>query len=185
MARTASNPTPATDVWSVDDAFRYLARVIGMQDGLAIYELTDKLLAGRLQMNVKRFVDCVLISAGVVPARLWRDYLALVVVDGRADVGPLKSLAPGKYEYSLSSRDVRLIWGEPTKAPNAAAQFTSTKEWIGNETRRMKAAGEIFATKAALAQEFEQRMKRDPSVRPIKRTSIRNMPLDGDLWLKK
>jgi hypothetical protein len=185
MVKATSNPKPATDVWSVDDAFRYLARAIGMQDGVAIYELTDKLLAERLRMNVKRFVDGALRSEGFVPATFWRDHLALHVVEGRAEVRPLKALEQGEYEYSLSARDVRLIWGEPTRVPNAAARQLTAKEWIPDETRRMKAAGEIFATKADFARELEARMKRDPSVRPIKWVSIKNMTLDGDLWLNK
>ena len=98
MAKAASNPTPATDIWSVDDAFRYLARVvICKQDDLAIYALTDKLLQGRLRMDVRHFVDGALKSEGIVPAIFWRDHLALRVVEGRAEVKPLKSLDPGEY----------------------------------------------------------------------------------------
>src|SRR6516162_1805324 len=37
------------DSWNIDDAGRYLTRVVGLKDDLAIYELNEKFGQGRLR----------------------------------------------------------------------------------------------------------------------------------------
>jgi hypothetical protein len=120
MAKTDSeNITPkGADEYSVDYAFRYLTRVVGLQDSLAIYELTEALLRGRLAAECRHSRDGRLLGQGLVKADFWRDHLTLELAKGRARVRTLKALEPGEYEYLLPSQTVRMLWGPPGSVPN-------------------------------------------------------------------
>jgi hypothetical protein len=63
------------DIWNIDDAFRYLTRVVGLQDDLAIYELNEKLEQGRLPLHWRRTDPADLKKEekeGVVPSVSWQ-----------------------------------------------------------------------------------------------------------------
>jgi hypothetical protein len=158
MAKAANQYTPAEDGWTVDDAFRYLTRVIGKQDDLAIYELTERLLAGQLRINVGHFVDGRLSSTGTVPATFWRDHLTLHVAEGRAEVRPFRALERGEYRYTLSSRDVRMLWS--TQNADSPARHKTTKEWLADEVKRSRAANEVPTGRGALTNFSRQLAKR-------------------------
>jgi hypothetical protein len=139
MAKAINQYTTTEDGWPVDDTFRYLTRVIiGNHEDRAIYELTESLLAGRLRMSVRHVVDGALKSKGIVPAIFWRGDLVLrITKEGRAEVMPLKSLDPGEYEYTLSARDIRMLWPaqdakEDAKAP---VHCKSVNEWLADEIK--------------------------------------------------
>jgi hypothetical protein len=112
MVKAGSKHTPpqGADEYTIDDAFQYLTRVVGIQDNLAIYELTEAFLAGRLAATCRHFVDGKLSGQGVVRSDFWRDYLALELAEGQARVKPLKALELGEYEYLLPLRIVRILW---------------------------------------------------------------------------
>ena len=172
MAEATDNHTPAGDEWTVDDAFRYLTRDIGKQDDLAIYQLTESLLAGRLRMSAKRFVDGVLNSAGVVPTTFWRDHLTLEIVEGRAEVRPLKALERGDYHYTLSPRDVRHLSDVETQ---------SSKALITAEVDRRIEAGEQWDLITKFSESLHGWMK-TVSNRPLETRSIENLLRFLRLW---
>lgn len=137
MAKAANSHTAE---WAIDEAFRYLTRVIGRQDDLAIYELTEGLLAGRLQMKVEHFVDGTLKGTGVVPASWWRGQLVLHAAEGQIEVRPLVALESGEYQYALLG--VELLWPRPATG-TTVNNAKSTKTWVVAEVERLKTAGEI------------------------------------------
>jgi hypothetical protein len=112
MAKAGSKHTPpqGADEHTIDDAFQYLTRVVGLQDNLAIYELTEALLAGRLAATGRHFVDGRLSGQGEVKPFFWRADLTLEIAEGRARVLPLKALESGEYEYLLPAKTVRMLW---------------------------------------------------------------------------
>jgi hypothetical protein len=114
------------------------------------------LLAGRLRMTARHVVDGALKSEGIVPAIFWRDRLAVHVVEGRAEVTPLKSLDPGEYEYTLSARDIRMLW----PAQGADRRPKSTKEWLTDEVARRRVVNDIPTGRGALTKFSEQLSKR-------------------------
>jgi hypothetical protein len=177
VAEASDDHIPVGDGWTVEDAFRHLTQALGKPDDQAVYELTEKLLAGRLSITARRFVEGVDEDAGVVPATFWRDHLTLHVVDGRAQVRPLKALQRGDYHYTLSAHAVRLLW--PLKA-------LSNKELIKTEVGRRAEAGEKYATPTMLAESLHEWMKTVTS-RPYAVRTIVNRLHDWDLWqpLKK
>jgi hypothetical protein len=173
VAEASDDHTPAGDEWTIDDAVRYLTRTTGKPgDQQAVYELTEKLLAGRLSITAKHFVDGACKGTGVVPATFWRDHLALHVVDGRAQVRPLKALERGDYHYTLSSQDVRLLW--PLEAP-------SNKKLIEDEVGRRAETGEQYANSTELARSLHEWMK-TVSARPLEVGTIVNGLRDWGLW---
>jgi hypothetical protein len=87
-----------------------LTRAVGKHYDLALYELTESLLAGRLQMHVEHFVAGELKGNGIVRPSWWRSELALEIVEGRVVVLPLKAFVPGEFKYTLREFDVRLLW---------------------------------------------------------------------------
>jgi hypothetical protein len=112
MAKAGSKHTPpqGADEYTIDDAFQYLTRVAGLQDNLAIYELTEALLAGRLAATCRHFVDGRLSGQGEVKPYFWRADLTLEVAEGRARVLPLRALESGEYGYRLPAKTVRMLW---------------------------------------------------------------------------
>jgi hypothetical protein len=98
------------DEWTLDDAFRYLTRVVGVQDSLAIYKLNEALLSGQLPATCRHLRDDEPPSEGVVRPDFWRDHLTVALADERAQVRALKALQIGEYTYSVSSQVVRMIW---------------------------------------------------------------------------
>lgn len=85
---------------TVDDAFQYLTRKIGWQGDRAIYELTEALLAGRINITA---------DGNRIPADFWRDHLALHVVEGRAEVRAIRALDRDKYQYRLPAKEVQRL----------------------------------------------------------------------------
>ena len=169
MAKDAHDHIPDSDVWAVDHAFRYLTRTTGKRADLAVYELTESLLAGRLSATAHHFVGGVLEGVGVVPATFWRDHLALHVVNGRAEVRPLRALDEGEYQYTLSSRDVGLLWPLETQSP---------KSLIEAEVKRRVVAGERwdFITKLSLS------LNAVDGLRPLNPRTIENYLRKLGLW---
>jgi hypothetical protein len=120
------------DIWNRDDAFRYLTRVVGLQDDLAIYELNEKLEQGRLPIHWRRTDPADLKKEekeGVVPSVSWqskrlrvsRDFnrnevdWAIGKVtdenDGRAFIAICVAQKPGRtYELWALPCDVRMLW---------------------------------------------------------------------------
>lgn len=118
---------------SVDDAYRYLTVVVGLQDDLAVHELNQKLTQGRLQLRYRRTDTAGIGQEGVVPSASWSLRLLCVAVDRNSDAerGPLdwatgkiaaandgRAFAqllvaqdPGQtYELVISMADVRMLW---------------------------------------------------------------------------
>jgi hypothetical protein len=120
------------DAWSIDDAFCYQTRVVGLQDDLAIYELNEKFEQGRLRLRWRRTDPADLKKEekeGVVPAASWlsgmlrvsRDFnrnevdwaIGKVTAenDGRAFIANCVGEDPGRtYELTVLPRDVRMLW---------------------------------------------------------------------------
>jgi hypothetical protein len=134
---------------SVDDAYRYLTRAVGLQDDLAIYELNQKLVQGGLRLYYRRTDAAGIGQAGVVPCKSWSLQLLCVDVDrgndaerdndakrgpldwatgentvandGRAFVRLLGTQGPGQtYDLAISMAVVRTLWW-PNDVPAAAA----------------------------------------------------------------
>ena len=172
MAKATDNHTLADEEWTLDDAFRYLKCVLGKPEDQALYELTERLLAGRLRMNANRFVGGVLSGTRTVPATFWRDHLALHVVEGAAEVRPLKALAEGDYQYTLPARAVRLSWPRETRSP---------KSLIEEEVRRRVAAGERWDSITKFSQTLHEWMK-TVSDKPLAPRTIENRLREWGLW---
>jgi hypothetical protein len=191
MAKATNQYTTAQDVWTVDDAFRYLTRVISKQDDLAIYELTESLLAGRLRMTAGHFVDGALKSEGIVRATFWRD-LTLHVTEGKAEVRPLRAaLEPGEYHYTLSARDVRMLWPAPPSVGTAAFEPRDIKKWLTDEVGRRRTANDIPTGRGALtkfSQQLANRMIEANKAGEVKHAigarRIETVLHDIDLWPK-
>jgi hypothetical protein len=189
MAKAANQYTTAEDVWTVDDAFRYLTRVIGKQDNLAIYELTENLLAGRLRINAEHFADGRLRGAGTVPATFWRDHLTLHVVEGRAEVRPLRALERGENHYTLSARDIRVLWPAPPSAGTSAFEPRDIKKWLTDEVVRRRTANDIPTGRGALtkfSQQLAERMveanKAGEVTHAVKARRIETVLYEIGLW---
>jgi hypothetical protein len=152
--RSKIPPRPTTKVAAVgtiDDAYRYLTQVVGLQDDIAVYELNQKLAQGRLQLHYRRTDTAGLGQAGDVPSESWASQLLRVALnrhdnaehgpldwatgkiaaanDGRAFVQLRVAQNPGQtYELTLSMIDVRLLWpdnGSAAAQPPAPATRTS------------------------------------------------------------
>jgi hypothetical protein len=199
------DPIPAADEWTADDAFRHLTRVAKDRRPAdqAIYELTESLLAGRVQAIRRYFVDGAPANIVPIPASLWRHRLVLNVDnEGRLVVlerppsgvlgGGVSQTASGVF---LSARDVECIWkrpstatiadATPTGAKAAASNRVSTAAWCAAEAKLLKDAGEIHEGMriTEVAKLLEQRLGAaadiDKSRRRVKYPHIKNK---GSSW---
>lgn len=134
------------DAWTVDDAYRYLTCVAGLQDGLAIYELNEKFAQGRLRLHFRRTDAAGIGQQGYVPCVSWHSRLVSVARDGNCDEtrGPVEwvtgkitanndgrafvqvhvSEDPGHtYDLTVSVRDVRTLWPTQSRTDTKAASI--------------------------------------------------------------
>lgn len=139
MRQNRDNAEPAT-VGSIDDAYRYLARVCGWRDDRAIHELNQKLAKGDLRLHYRRTDAAGIGQEGDVPSVSWSRQFLRVALDRNADVepGPLDwatgQITAGNdgrafvqlcvaqqgcptYELTLSMTDVRLLWSSDAPKP--------------------------------------------------------------------
>jgi hypothetical protein len=149
------SPPAQSDAWSADDAYRYLTRVVSMQDDLAIYELNQKLEQGRLRLHWRRTDSAALDQEGDVPSVSWQSRLLCVALDCNCDeIGGPIDWATGKitakkdgrafvqalvagdrghtYDLTVSARDVRMLWSSdiPATAPTEGAVASAASEPI-------------------------------------------------------
>jgi hypothetical protein len=172
MAKASDNHKPADSDWSVNDSMRYVARITGKHAAEAVHMLVEGLLAGKISATARHSVDGAVIGAGVVPATFWRDHLTLHVVEGRAEVRPLRALQRGDYYYTLPACDVRRVW------PSAAQ---SPKVLIEAEVVRRANAGEHYGTITELSRSLHTWMKAT-GTRPLAARTIENRLRDWGLW---
>jgi hypothetical protein len=110
MAKAEIKNTPSG--WTVDDAFRYLTKTIGLRDYDAIHQMTERIRSGRLPVCV---------NGNSPPPTLWvMGQLVLTIdADGRAQVTPTASMKPWPCVFTVDKRDMRLLW-PPTEAELAS-----------------------------------------------------------------
>jgi hypothetical protein len=115
--------------------------------------------------------------------------ITIMVLDPNGRMPPIDNSDPplefDGIEYLLAEVEALLPLGADQVADGG---FESTKTWIANDVRQMKADGEIPADIRVtdLARQLAQRMhkaaKTNPSIRPIKPRSIENILRRCGLW---
>jgi hypothetical protein len=165
-----TEPTPSSDEWTIDEAWRYLVRSIARRDHDARVELLAALRSGRLP------IKC---NGNSMSPDYW-EHLTIEIADEHTVVKPLHwGLEPGEYRYTVSVRDVRMLWPRPGDAP---VRMMSGKDWVVAEITRMRAAGETVANKRKLSRMLAERMQHAPNVRRLSAASIRNRLSDWGCW---
>jgi hypothetical protein len=150
-----TSPSPAVEQWDIDQAFQYLTRVIGMQDGVARVALREAMRRGRLPVECRHYVDGELSWRGTLNAEFWDDHLTVEVVDGHAQIGYLKAFdPPGKYDYQVPAEMVRILW-----------PFSAAKKQ-GSEPARTdiepQHAAELQVATRGIEREVYEKMKSNP-----------------------
>jgi hypothetical protein len=131
MAKARDKHTP-TD-WSFDDAFRYLTRNVGLQDLLALYQLEENILAGRLPARC---------DGNVIRPSFWRDNLGLELVEGRAEVVARRAFEKliHAYRFTVTDKDVGGLWrpANPSPVPTRQRSRKSTTQPFRAETQNTR-----------------------------------------------
>jgi hypothetical protein len=146
MAEADFENTPSD--WTVDDAFRYLTKTVGLRDYDAIHQMTERIRTGRLPVCVDGLSP---------PPTLWiMGQLVLTIdADGRAEVTPTAAMEPWPCVFTVRERDVRMLsWELPADKPTAKPAATELPEI---EPFRTGGAGRPSAQEFIVA-EFERRV---------------------------
>jgi hypothetical protein len=106
------------EVWTINDAFRYLTEKVGLRDYDAIHQLTERIRSGRLPVHVNGHSS---------PPTLWlMGQLALTIdAKGCAQVTPTTvGMKPWPCAFTVDAREVRRLWRpKPPKAKAASASY--------------------------------------------------------------
>jgi hypothetical protein len=109
--------------WDLDRAFRYVAKLRGLQEALP--ELRDALHSGRLilVMTTRDAYDGRVTWRGELAAHWFSDYLSLQLVEGEAKLVPTRTLV-GFHEgvFTVPAQRVRQLWSESPSSTNAEAE---------------------------------------------------------------
>jgi hypothetical protein len=126
-------------------------RDIGLQGDLALYQMQESILAGRLPVKVTHTLDGAVQgeSKSTVKPSFWRRYFVLDVIEGRARVVPIGALVAGEFVYTVAERDVRRLW--PPTALLPAAENTIVEPFRSGGPGRPSAMEVILV-------EFERRI---------------------------
>jgi hypothetical protein len=118
--------------WPVNDVFLYLRLTSGMRDDLAAFKMLQDAQAGTLPIACQRYVDGKLIEGGLprMPPALWRTMVTLEAKDGVMLVVPLQALEPGRYEYTVSEKVVRMLY--PAAIPSTIDKETACTNYLAS-----------------------------------------------------
>jgi hypothetical protein len=157
MAKAEIENTPSD--WTVDDAFCYLTKTIGLRDYDAIHQMTERIRSGRLSVRV---------NGNSPPPKLWiMGQLVLTIDnDGRAEVTPTVGMKPWPCVFTVAERDVRMLWeppaDKPAVEPTTVEPFRtggpgrpSAMDRIVAEFKRRVAAGEVIPWRGGCTAEAE------------------------------
>jgi hypothetical protein len=152
-SESTSESISSDDVWTVDRAFQYLTKVVTLEDGLARYQLTEKLRADELRATTLEGVT--------VPASAWDQQFSLVIVDGHVVVRRSVSgligggqFVPCELNLMLPAKTVRQLWPLP-KAGSALYQRI-------RQFRKEKFPGATRVPYKDFARRWEERLEEPP-----------------------